>query len=224
MPPNARLTKSSLMPRTTRRGNAVAALLAGAAWIPYAVLANAAPEGCVGDACLTGTMRDTGALDLLLLAGLLLFAGAMGGLAIRARTLAGSGLLTTGAIIAATGTAGLTIGLTVATIVVSDDLAWWALAFPGFLGIAAGFALSGVGIMRVGALPQPLGALIAVGALALLAFNDQDARVLLILPLGVTALVLGIVELSRSSPTHSPTRDPLIGSPLHQEKPGGRRT
>jgi len=116
MPRNARLTKSSLMSRTFRRGNAVAALLAGAAWIPHAVLANTRPEGCVGDACLTGTMRDTGALDLLVVAGLLLFAGAMGGLALRARTLTSSGLLTTGAIIAATGTAALTIGVTGATI------------------------------------------------------------------------------------------------------------
>lgn len=52
-------------------------------------------------------------------------------------------------------------------------------------------AVTGAGLMRSGVLPAWAGALLALTSLLLLAFNDQNERILVVIPFGVSWMVLG---------------------------------
>ena len=73
---------------------------------------------------------------------------------------------------------------------------------PGLLAVAAAFALTGAGLTRAAALPLPLGLLVTLGAVALMAANDQDERVLLMLPLALGVLAAGIIGPRMQSDEH----------------------
>jgi hypothetical protein len=177
----------------SRAHGRIAGVLGGGAWVLYALIANARPIGCVGDACSTRVMRETGDLDVLLLGGLGLMAVSMAALAMRSRGRAGSRLLTAGSIAAAMGITLTTLGFTVAPAFLSDTTAWGAFVVPGLLAVAAAFALTGAGLTRAATLSAPLGLLVTLGAVALVAANDQDERVLLMLPLALGILTAGII-------------------------------
>jgi hypothetical protein len=87
------------------------------------------------------------------------------------------------------------IGLTV-----DGDWAWYAFAIPAMLAWVVGFALAGVGAVRAGVAPAWLGAALTVTSLVLLGANDQDARVLLLIPFGATWILLGSVVLGGRLP------------------------
>jgi hypothetical protein len=76
---------------------------------------------------------------------------------------------------------------------------------PGFVisagaSIAIGLILFGITILRSRVLPPWANWLLVIGALALLGFNDQDIRVLLLIPFGVAWLGIGYVLLTSAAP------------------------
>ena len=64
---------------------------------------------------------------------------------------------------------------------------------PGLLAMVVGFLLVGIAILRSEVLPRWVAVLIIVGALAMLGANEQTARVLLMIPLGVAWVAVGYV-------------------------------
>ncbi len=163
--------------RITRRLSGVAAVAGGALWIVFAALAAGRPEGCVGNECLLQSHRDLGELELLFLAGGLLLLLGFAGL---------SGRLRLAPAAVATGVALIFAGAT------SEDL-WTPLVVPGILACVAGFALVGIAAVRERSLPRWVGVLLAAGALGLLAANDQDARVLMLIPFALAWIAAGAV-------------------------------
>ena len=161
---------------------ALAALAGGALWIAFAVLAAGQPQGCVGDECLLNAHRDLGAYNALLAAGgvliLAAFAGVARGRAARAAVAGGVAL-------------GVAAGVAGAP---------WGFVVAGLAATVAGFALAGIALA-----PRWAGLLLTGSSLLLFAANDQDARVLLLIPFAVTWMAIGGLLLRRP-PTGS-TRD-----------------
>jgi len=174
----------------TKAMSGIAVLIGGIAWIAFAILANTKPAGCVGAECATAIMRDTGGIDILLLSGALLISGSLLAMALQARDANRSSKLWQ---IGAAGATIASIAVIGASIAAPD--AWWLVVFPGILTLVLGLAVSGIGIASAGALPRAAGALIALSALALFGANDQDTRVLLYIPMGLTAIATGLLAL-----------------------------
>jgi hypothetical protein len=179
-----------------------AAVLGGASCGAFALIANGRPPG------VPGIPRATTDIDVLVLGGLALVAAACLGLASRGRA-TGRSPRTWRA-----GAAGALAGpaLMVATLpgaAVIGDAAWFAFMVPGALMLVAGFAVTGVAIVRSAVVPRFTGASLAATALLLVACNVEDGRVLLLLPfaaaamlLGATALVAAIPRRLAPPPTH----------------------
>jgi hypothetical protein len=198
-----------------------AALLGGALWIAGCVLTATRPEGCVGDACdLPGrSMREGTAVDAgLLLASMLLIGFGLVGLVLRARTGGRFGRLgRIGAVLAGGALATLAgAGLIQAVFFAGDFplMPWFVI--PGVLALILGVLLIGVAVLRARVLPRWVGGLLIVGALALLGFNDQDARVLLGVPFGMAWIAVGLVPRAGSVDPRSgarPTAAPILPRP-----------
>jgi hypothetical protein len=74
------------------------------------------------------------------------------------------------------------------------------LLVPGLLGVMVGVLFLGAAILRSGVLPRWVGALLASGASCLLAFNEQTARVLLAIPIGLAWVAMGSVLWAEPRP------------------------
>jgi hypothetical protein len=182
------------------RLSGAAAIGGGILLILFAVMAAAKPEGCVGDVeCAGRPLRETSDIDPISFVGLFLILIALAGLVVRVQ--AAGRLSLPGkigiALIALGAATFLLIGLGVIT--PSDD------SMPGFVisagaSIAIGLILLGITILRSRVLPAWATWLLIIGALALLGFNDQDIRVLLLIPFGVAWLGIGYVLLTSIIP------------------------
>jgi hypothetical protein len=62
---------------------------------------------------------------------------------------------------------------------------------PALFAVVVGFLLLGVAVVRSKALPPWAGVLLAVGALSMLGANDQDWRVLIVVPFGLAWIAVG---------------------------------
>jgi hypothetical protein len=192
------------------RWSGAAGMLGGMLWIGSAISTAAKPVGCVADACsLPGrSMRESSALDgILFIAALTLFMAGAAGLLLRARSTGRFGR---------TGRAALAIAVTGITLIVVAGLAQEIFfdgdfplmpffIIPGVLALIAGFALTGIHIMRTNVLPRWAGAALTVGASAMLVFNDQDARVLMAIPLGLAWIAVGYVLWSERGADAAPS-------------------
>jgi hypothetical protein len=81
--------------------------------------------------------------------------------------------------------------LLVAGAVWQSDASWTLLVTPGLAACVAGSAMAGVATIRAGVTPRWVGALLVAGSLALYAGNDQDERVLAVIPFGLAWMVVG---------------------------------
>ncbi len=179
------------------RWSGLAAILGGALWIIGAVIHASKPRGCIAEECAFRPMRESGALDgILMLLSLVFLAVGVAGLVILARNTGRFGKMgKTGIVIGAAGVALLLIAILIQVIFFGgDDFPLWpAFVIPGLLAIVAGLVLLGVAILRSGVLPRWTAALLIIGALAMLGVNEQTARVLLTIPLGVAWVAVGYV-------------------------------
>jgi hypothetical protein len=181
-----------------------AAMLGGLLWAAGAVVTALKPEGCVTSECdVPGrSMREGGAPDaVLFVAAVLLIglgAGALGGRARRFGRFGRSGRL--GLLVAGLGAGLVLAGLLVQAVFFGGDFPYMPLVLlPGVLSVAGGVALLGVAVLRSGVLPRWVGALLVLGALAMLAFNDQNAQALMAIPFGAAWVAAGYAL--QSAPT-----------------------
>lgn len=178
------------------RWSGPAAMLGGALWIIGAVIHASKPRGCIAEECAFRPMRESGALDgILMLLSLLLFAAGVVGLVVLARRSGRFGKTgKAGVVIGAAGAALLVIASLIQFIFFGGDfLIMPTFVIPGLLALVLGLVLLGVAILRSGVLPRWTAALLIIGALAMLASNEQTARVLLTIPLGVAWVAVGYV-------------------------------
>ena len=180
------------------RGGAVAAVLGGILWIVPTIVTASKPRGCIGPECDVRAMRDTSDVSTFLLFALLLSAAGLAGVAIRARNTARfRGLAKAGVSLYFVGVALFVVG----TVLTAISEAFWLLMLPAGLALIVGLVLTGLGALKTGILPRWAAALLVVGSLAMLGFNDQNAQVLVAIPFGIGWIALGFALWSdRSSP------------------------
>jgi hypothetical protein len=178
-------------------------MLGGLLFVVSAVVISAMPRGCIGDECAARPMRETGAAGALLMLALLLVVAGLAGLVIRARNAGRLGALgKTGAVVAAVGAALPVVGSLVQGFLYGGDYPLMPyFVIPGILALVAGFVLVGLAVLLAGVLPRWAAALLVVGSLAMLGFNDQNAQALLAMPFGIAWIAVGYVLWSGGNET-----------------------
>jgi hypothetical protein len=136
-------------------------------------------------------MRGYGEYAPLLLASLILMLCALGVVIAQARARGHFGRLGVwGVSLLGSGLAVLLAAILVQELLYRGDFPLMPnVVIPGVLASAVGFLLLGVVMLRV--LPRWVGSLLISGAVLLPFSNDQDARVLLLIPVGVAWIAVG---------------------------------
>ena len=174
----------------------LAAMLGGALWVIGTVIHASKPRGCIAEECAFRPMRETGVLEgILMLLSLMLFVAGTAGLVVLARRFGRFVKMgNAGVVIGAVGALLLVIaGLVQALFFGGDFPLMPYFVVPGVLALLAGFVLLAVAVLRSGVLPRWAALLLLVGALAMLGFNEQTARALMAIPLGVAWVAVGYV-------------------------------
>jgi hypothetical protein len=182
------------------RLSGVAAIGGGILLILFAAMAAAKPRGCIGDAeCAVRPMRDTSDIDAFALVGLILILIGLAGLVVRVQAAGRLSLLgKVGLVLVALGAATfLLIGTGAVT---PSDESMPGFVIPAGAAITIGVILLGITILRSRVLPAWASWLLIIGALATLGQNDEDIRVLLLIPFGVAWLGIGYVLLTSAAP------------------------
>jgi hypothetical protein len=165
----------------------LAAMFGGTLFVVSAVVISPMPRGCIGDECGTRPMRESGAAGALLMFALLLVVVGMAGLVIRARHAGRFGVLgKTGAVVATVGAALPMIGGLIQGIVYGGD-------YPLVPYFVVPGVLLGIAVLLARVLPRWKAALLVVGSLGMLGFNDQNAQALLAIPNGIVWVAVGYV-------------------------------
>lgn len=176
------------------RGTAICAGLGGLLLVAYAILMNLKPRGCIAEECVGQSYRAAGPLEatLVLTALGLMIATAVGLFRMHRFEDQGARMVRIAALVAAIS---LFIGLALTNVI------WWA-GFAAFFLAMLSFAAVGAGLMRSRVLPPWSGAMLIVTSLLVLIHNDQNERILLLIPFGVTWMVLaGLLWFRAVSPS-----------------------
>lgn len=187
------------------RWGGLAAMLAGAFWVAFAVRLASLPEGCVGAECELpgrGLRPEDGLVRALFYAAGLCTGLAVAGLLARARATGPVGWLgRVGLTLLGAGALLLVTGLLVQELAYGGDFPQMpAVVIPGGLALVLGFLLVAIATLRAGALPRWASALLLGGTLALVGFNDQNAQALLAIPFGLAWLGVGYALWSGPRP------------------------
>jgi hypothetical protein len=191
------------------RWSGLAAMLGGVLFVVSAVVIASMPRGCIGDECASRSMRETGAAGALLMLALLLVVIGAAGLVIRARDAGRFGSLgKTGIVLGAVGAALPVIGSLIQGVLFDGDYPLMPyFVIPGVLALVVGFVLLGLAVLQAKVLPRWAAVLLLVGTLAMLGFNDQNARALMAIPNGIAWVAVGYVLWSgRGEEARQPAR------------------
>jgi len=167
------------------RASGIAGIAGGVCLAASALMQAVQPPGCIAAECMGRTYRSAGPLEaLLFLAGVLLITGAtLGFLGLVPPGLRGARIARTAAAVAGTA---MFMG------VVLMGIAYYIGFALVLVGVAA-YAVLGAGLALTRVLPAWSGALLSVSALLLMAANDQNERILFVVPFGMTWMVLGVL-------------------------------
>jgi hypothetical protein len=179
---------------STVRGIAICAALGGLFLVVQAIIVALKPRGCIAVECVGRSYRESGPVDsILFLAALgLIIAAAIGLYWMHRFDGRGSRVVRIAGLVAAVSLL-IGVGLTPA---------FFYVGFAALVVAILAFAVTGAGLMRSRVLPAWSGAMLVLTSLLLFAFNDQNERVLLVIPFGMTWMVLGgLLWSPASSPT-----------------------
>ena len=187
------------------RWGGLAAMLGGVLWDAFALRLASLPEGCVGAECDLpgrGLRPQDGLVAALFLAAAGCTAVAVSGLLLRARTVGSLGRLgRVGLLLLSGGSLLLIAALLIQQFLYGGDFPQMpAFVIPGGLAVVLGFLLVAGATLRTGALPRWAGALLVVGTLSLVGFNDQNAQALLAIPFGLAWIGVGYALWSGRRP------------------------
>ena len=186
---------------------------AGLSWTAACLVHNSRPQGCVGDACLTGQMRgSTSAAEaLFILAGALL-AISVAGLLLLVRRV--GGLDRVGRVGGLACAAGLSLFLAAGITIAFINSNWDGmplLVIPGLALLVAGLLLVGWTVWRAKIIP-PILSLVLIASVLLLPFaNEQTSQLLLAVPFGLACTATGVFLAAR--PTLEPRMQLAEGTP-----------
>ncbi|WP_157769041.1 hypothetical protein [Pseudarthrobacter sulfonivorans] len=177
----------------TVRGIAISAGTGGLLLVAYAILMNVKPRGCIADECVGQSYRAAGPLEsaLALAAIGLMIATALGLYQMHRFEGRGARIVRIASLIAAASMLVGILGLVINNVFFNSGLVYFLVAFPGILLAMLAFAVTGAGLMRSRVMPPWAGAMLILTSLLLLVHNDQNELILLVIPFGVTWMVLG---------------------------------
>lgn len=163
------------------RAGGAAGVAGGLSLTGYAIIQAMQAPGCIAEECMGRPYRTAGPVEgaLFLVATVLIIGATLAFLAIPAA--AGTRALRTSAVVAATASFS---GFALIGIAYFAGLAL-------VLGVIVAYAVMGFSLASSRALPVWAGAMLAVAALLLFGANDQNERVLFVVPFGVAWMVLG---------------------------------
>jgi hypothetical protein len=139
-------------------------------------------------------MREGGILEgAAVVAALLLIGLGVAAATIRVYHASGLGRIGgTGLLVRSIGAALLLTSSIVQAIVFGGDFVYMPLlVIPGGLALIVGMLLLGIAVLRAAPLPRWVGALLIIGTLAMIGYNDQNARALMAIPFGIAWLAVG---------------------------------
>ncbi len=171
-------------------------ILAGVLWVAFALVLASQPQGCVGAECdLPGrSYRPWGPLaPTLFIAALLLLVGGLVAVAWAAWKRSAFGKVgRVGILLSTVGGLLIAVLLVIQALFFNGDFPLMPFfVLPALLALLLGFLLLGSALLRARMVPRWAGVLWLLSALALLAFNTEDVRVLLAVPLGLIWVVVG---------------------------------
>jgi hypothetical protein len=177
-------------------------VVGGGVWAAHAVVLGTRPPGCVSEDCWSpgASYRPSEDLAWLLVLAVVALAVAVGRLNAE-RWDRGRRLVRASRVLLWVGAGLLAGGMVVNAALPGDSPLWWLHDTDtlGRLVPVAGAFLSGLGIVRA-RYPSPwIGGVLVVGSLVALAFNAQDDRALLSVPLGLAWVVTGAWWAARRS-------------------------
>lgn len=177
------------------RASGIAGIAGGVCLAASALMQAVQPPGCIAAECMGRTYRSAGPLEaLLFLAGVLLIAGAtLGFIGLVPPGLRGARIARTAAAVA---------GTAMFTGVVLMGIAYYIGFALVLVGVAA-YAVLGAGLAATRPLPAWSGIVLTVSSLLLFGANDQNERILFVVPFGVTWMVLGALLWTAASSTRS---------------------
>lgn len=178
------------------RWSGAAAVTGGIVWIVATALHGSKPRGCIADECLTASMRrgDPAVGILVLSAVVLILIGAVGLLAIVRRSGRGWRLARVGAGLAGAGTVVIVVAAAIQAWLFAGDLPHMpTFVIPGILSIVVGVIVWGTAVLRSGVLPRWVASLLVLGAVTMLAFNEQTSAVFFAIPMAVAWIATGYV-------------------------------
>lgn len=163
------------------RAGGAAGVAGGLSLTGYAIIQAMQAPGCIAEECTGRTYRTAGPVEgaLFLVATVLIIGATLAFLAISAAE--GTRALRTSAVVAATASFS---GFALIGIAYFAGLAL-------VLGVIIAYAVMGFSLASSRALPVWAGAMLAVAAVLLFGANDQNERVLFVVPFGVAWMVLG---------------------------------
>ena len=184
------------------RWSGLAAMLGALLWIGVAGALAARPDGCIADECyLPGrSMRVWDDMAPIFVTALLLTLVGLVGLVVRSWSADRFGRLgRTGLILGVAGILTLLAAGLIQALFFGGDFPHMPLfVISGLLALMIGFLLAGIAILRAQVLPRWAAWPLVLGALLLLASNDQNARVLFWVPFGIAWLAVGYCLWSNS--------------------------
>jgi hypothetical protein len=89
------------------------------------------------------------------------------------------------------------LGLVLNSVFFDSGLLYLIFSLAGILVAVLAFAVTGAGLMRSGVVPPWAGAMLILTSLLLPLENDQNERILFLVPFGLTWIVLGGLLLPR---------------------------
>ncbi len=139
-------------------------------------------------------MREGNIIDGgLLIAAVPLIALGVAPIVIRAQRAGRFGRLGSIGLVASIGGAALLlVGLLVQAVLFGGDFPYMPrFVLPGGLALVLGMLLLGIAILHAAVLPRWAGVLLIIGTLAMLGFDNQNARALMAVPFGIAWLGVG---------------------------------
>lgn len=168
--------------RVLVRAGGAAGVAGGLSLTGYAIIQAMQAPGCIAEECAGRTYRTAGPVEgSLFLAAIVLIIGAT--LAFLAIPAAGTRALRMSAVVAATA---LFSGFALIGIAYFAGLAL-------VLGVIVAYVVMGFSLVSSRVFPLWAGVMLAVSALLLFGANDQNERILFVVPFGMAWMVLGIL-------------------------------
>lgn len=173
------------------RASGIAGILGGLCLAASASMQALQPPGCIAEGCVGMAYRTAGPLEaLLFLSGVLLIVGAtFGFLVLVPSGSRGTRIVRIGAAVAAPA---MFLGVILMGVA-------YSIAFSLVLVAVIAYAVLGAGLAVTRVLPAWSGIILAVSSLLLFGANDQNERILFVVPFGLTWMVLGALLWASAS-------------------------